>query len=103
MSSDASVLEKTPCFKVNNRNNVLHEDPPQPINQEGMKHTDCPFYDLCLNYAAKCMWNSWSCGKCANHLLAPIHERMRYIEQYYQPLAQIYPEFREKYERFIES
>ena len=78
-------------------------DLPKPLNKRGGKHTDCPFYVECLTYAVHQRWDYWSCGKCQNHLLVPIYERLQFIEQHYLPLAEIYPEFRRKYERFMES
>lgn len=75
---------------------------PQPISQKGSKHPDCPFYVKCLTYAVNQRWDYWSCGKCQNHMLKPVYEKLEYIGQYYPILAKIYPEFREKYERFME-
>ena len=77
--------------------------PLQPVNREGIRHTDCPFYGKCLTYAVKHMWEYWSCGKCKNHTLSQVYERQQYIAQYYSMLVQIYPEFRRKYERFMET
>ncbi len=82
---------------------LLYQEPPQPVNQEGTRYPDCPFYDHCLNYAVKQMWSHWSCGKCLNYMLIPIFERLQYIENYYGLVADIYPEFRRKYERFLKS
>jgi hypothetical protein len=47
------------------------------------------------------MWKRWSCGTCPNHLLAKVHRRLRFIEHYYCPLAEIYPEFKKKYHPFM--
>jgi hypothetical protein len=47
------------------------------------------------------MWKRWSCGKCPNHLLAKVYCRLRFIEHYYRPLAEIYPEFKRKYDTFM--
>jgi hypothetical protein len=33
--------------------------------------------------------------------MAHVYRRLRFIEHYYLPLAEIYPEFKRKYERFI--
>ena len=66
-----------------------------------MRHTECPHYDDCLTYAARRLWKCWSCGKCPSYLLAQVYRRLRFIEHYYLPLAEIYPEFKRKYERFI--
>ena len=73
----------------------------QPLNRKGMRHTECPHYDDCLTYAARRLWKRWSCGKCPHHLLGQVYRRLRFIEHYYLPLAEIYPEFKRKYERFI--
>jgi hypothetical protein len=47
------------------------------------------------------MWKRWSCGKCPNHFLAKVYCRLRFIEHYYRPLAEIYPEFKRKYHTFM--
>jgi hypothetical protein len=73
----------------------------RPLNRKGTRHTECPFYDECLTYAARRMWKRWSCGKCSRHLLAKVYCRLRFIEHYYRPLAEIYPEFKRKYHPFI--
>jgi hypothetical protein len=33
--------------------------------------------------------------------MTQVYRRLNFIEHYYVPLAQIYPEFKRKYERFI--
>ena len=74
---------------------------PEPLDQEGVKHIDCPFYAQCLTWAVKRKLDFWSCGDCPNHLLVPILKRLEFVGQYYPNLAGIYPEFRQKFERFI--
>ena len=81
----------------------MHRNMSKPLNQKGAKHVDCPFYAECLTYAVNQGWDHWRCGKCDNHVLSPVYERLHFIEEYYPLLAQIYPEFRSKYERFMES
>jgi hypothetical protein len=78
-------------------------DSVRPCNRRGTKRIDCPFYDLCLTHAAKHNWGHWSCGTCVNHILAPVYKRARYIHDYYDLLAEIYPEFRRKYEQYLAS
>lgn len=73
----------------------------KPLNRKGIRHTECPLYDECLTYAARRMWKRWSCGTCPNHLLARVYRRLRFIEYYYRPLAEIYPEFRKKYQQYM--
>jgi hypothetical protein len=85
------------------RSRKLYPDTVEPLNQKGLKHTDCPLYVECLTYAVNQRWDYWSCGKCENHMLNSIYERLQFIEEYYPLLAQIYPEFRRKYEGFIQS
>lgn len=80
---------------------MLYKKPPQPVNQEGARYTDCPFYGQCLSYAVKHIWNNWSCGKCLNYMLMPVYERLQYIENYYGMVADIYPELRQKFERLL--
>ena len=81
----------------------MNRDLPQPINHEGAKHLACPFYIECLTYAVNQRWDYWSCSRCRSHLLEPIYERQQYIGEYYPMLAEIYPEFKRKYERFMEQ
>jgi hypothetical protein len=81
----------------------LYPDTPEPTYRKGFKHTECPFYVTCLTYAVKQKWEYWSCSECPNQVLAIIYKRLQFIEQYYPTLAEIYPEFRRKYERFMES
>jgi hypothetical protein len=80
----------------------LRPDTIKPRKQKGLKHADCPFYVECLTHAVNQGWDYWSCGKCESHMLSPVFERLQFIEEYYPVLAQIYPEFRRKYEQFIE-
>ena len=81
----------------------MHRDSPRPVKRKGTERTDCPFYGQCLTFAVKRNWKHWSCGTCRNHMLAPIYKKRKYIEDYYELLAQIYPEFRKKYEHCMEA
>ncbi len=80
----------------------MNRDLPQPLNHEGIKHLDCPFYVECLTYAVNRRWSYWSCGKCQNYMMRALYDRQQYIGAYYPMLAEIYPEFKRKYERFME-
>lgn len=80
---------------------MVHQEKPRPVKEAGVKHTECPWYDDCLTYAARRGWSFWSCGQCSNHMLIPVFKRYRFIHEYYEFLAEIYPEFREKYETFM--
>jgi len=71
---------------------------PQPVNRKGIKYLDCPLYGDCLMRAAKSSWETWSCGHCKNLKLKAVRQKMRYIAPYYQLMAEIYPEFKKKYE-----
>jgi hypothetical protein len=82
--------------------NEMIREVPQPLKEKGSKYFECPFYEQCLSYAAKRGWQYWSCGECRNHKLIPVYKKLRYIEHYYGVIADIYPEFRNKYERFVE-
>ncbi len=73
-------------------------DSAQPINKKGLKYIDCPLYGDCLTHAAKRNWKCWSCKQCRNLSLRLICEKFRFIEPYYGLLAEIYPEFKRKYE-----
>jgi hypothetical protein len=77
---------------------MLKTDSPQPINREGVKVTDCPFYSDCLMLVAKRNWKSWSCEDCPNLRLDLVCKKLKFISPYYELLSEIYPEFRRKYE-----
>jgi hypothetical protein len=76
----------------------LKTESPQPANREGGKAIDCPFYSDCLMHAAKRNWKAWTCEECRNLELRSVCQKLKYIAPYYQLLADIYPEFRRKYE-----
>jgi hypothetical protein len=77
---------------------VVQLQSPQPVNRKGMKYIDCPLYGDCLMSAAKSYWKTWSCDQCTNLKLKAVRQKMRYIEPYYQLMAEICPEFKKKYE-----
>ena len=76
---------------------------PEPKDKKGIKYVDCPLYGDCLMGAAKCNWHAWSCDKCPNLELKVVRQRIRYIAPYYRLLAEVYPEFRRKYEPVMNS
>jgi hypothetical protein len=76
---------------------------PQPVNRPGNKHTECPFYDCCLDQAVQGWWDRWSCGNCRNYLLSDVEKRLQYIGEDYGYVLQIHPELRKKYERFLQT
>jgi hypothetical protein len=82
---------------------VLKTKSPQPANREGGKSIDCPFYADCLMHAAKRNWKAWTCEECPNLELSSVCQKLKYIAPYYQLLADIYPEFRRKYESAMDS
>lgn len=44
---------------------VVLEDPPLTLdNVDHYKHSDCRFYDTCLDHAAKSGWEQFSCRSC---------------------------------------
>jgi len=49
-------------------------------------------------YAAKRNWNAWTCEECPNLKLDLICQKLKFIASYYELLAEIYPEFKRKYE-----
>jgi hypothetical protein len=73
----------------------------QPINSEGVKAIDCPFYSDCLMQAAKHNWRVWTCEKCPNLRLDLVCKKLKFISPYYELLSEIYPEFRRKFEPAI--
>jgi hypothetical protein len=77
---------------------VVQLQSPQPVNRRGIRHIDCPLYGDCLMRAAKSDWETWSCDHCTNLKLKAVRQKMRNIESYYQLMAEIYPEFKKKYE-----
>jgi hypothetical protein len=82
---------------------MLRTNTPEPVNREGLKSIDCPFYGDCLMYASKRNWKGWTCEECPNLELQLICQKLRFIAPYYQVLAEIYPEFKRKYEPIIDS
>jgi hypothetical protein len=68
------------------------------VNGEGIKAINCPFYSDCLMHAALRNWKVWTCEQCPNLKLDLICQKLKYIAPYYQLLAEIYPEFKGKYE-----
>ena len=77
---------------------MLRTESPQPVHKKGSKAIDCPFYGDCLMYAAKHKWSAWTCEECPNLRLDLVCQKLRFIAPYYQLLAEIYPEFKRKYE-----
>ena len=76
---------------------------PKPKEKKGIKYIDCPLYGDCLMGAAKSNWQAWSCDNCPNLELKVVRQRIRYIAPYYRLLAEVYPEFRRKYEPVMNS
>ena len=76
---------------------------PEPKNKKGIKYIDCPIYGDCLMTAAKSNLQAWSCDNCPNLKLNAVRKRIRYIAPYYKLLAEVYPEFRRKYEPVMNS
>ena len=76
----------------------MHLNTPEPKAEKGTKYIECPFYGDCLMGAAKSNWQAWSCDGCPNLELKALRRRIRYISSYYHLLAEVYPEFRRKYE-----
>jgi hypothetical protein len=80
---------------------MLKANSPQPMNSDGVKAIDCPFYSDCLMHAAKHKWSVWTCAKCPNLKLDSVCRKLKFISPYYQLLAEIYPEFKTRYEPAI--
>jgi hypothetical protein len=72
-----------------------------PVNREGRRFIECPFYGECLMHAAKHNWRAWTCAQCPNLRLDLVRKKLKFISPYYQLLAEIYPQFRTKYEPAI--
>jgi len=72
-----------------------------PLNREGRRFIECPFYRDCLMHAAKRDWRAWTCEKCPNLRLDLVRKKLKFISPYYQLLSEIYPQFRTKYEPAI--
>ena len=69
-----------------------------PVDGEGRRFIECPYYGDCLMHAAKHNWSAWNCAECPNLGLDCVCKRLKYISPYYELLSEIYPEFRRKYE-----
>lgn len=82
---------------------MLKTESPEPVNREGPKVIDCPFYGDCLMYAAKRNWKAWTCENCSNLKLDSVCRKLKFIAPYYQLLAEIYPELKKKYEPVMSS
>ena len=74
---------------------------PAPVDRAGYRYTECPFYHRCLNFAAKRMWEHFSCGECDNLALEGVHKKFRFIKPYYGIMSEIYPEFKTRYEPLL--
>lgn len=70
---------------------------------EGCKNINCPFYEDCLDYAAKRNWHAWTCKGCPNLGLGSILQKVRAIAPYYKVLSEIYPEFAARYRPAMEA
>jgi hypothetical protein len=81
----------------------MHTDLTQPVNRRGFKSLNCPFYGDCLGRAAERNWHVWTCEECPSIRLASVCQKLRYIAPYYRLLAEIYPEFKRKYEPLMNS
>lgn len=82
---------------------MLAIEPPRPVNARGKKCTECPFYERCLSDAARQNWSFWSCGECGNGGMVPFYRKIKLIDEHYDFLAGIYPEFRKRYEKVIDA
>lgn len=69
-----------------------------PVDGEGQRFIECPYYGDCLMHAAKHNWSAWTCAECQNLRLDSVCRKLKFISPYYELLAEIYPEFRRKYE-----
>ena len=76
-------------------------DSAHPVNREGRRFIECPFYGDCLMHAAKYNWSAWTCEECSNLKLDSVCKKLKFISPYYQLLSEIYPQFRTKYEPAI--
>jgi hypothetical protein len=53
--------------------------------------------------AAKYKWRALSCEQCPNLGLNQAGRKLQFVAVYYQRLAEIYPEFKKKYEGLMNS
>jgi len=96
-------VEGTTVYGKCMRRTAMRLYTPEPKAKKGIKYIDCPLYGDCLMGAAKSNLLAWSCDKCPNLKLKGVRQRIRYIAPYYQLLAEVYPEFRRKYEPVMNS
>jgi hypothetical protein len=76
---------------------------PTPVNRKGLKSIDCPFYGDCLMHAGRRNWHAWTCEECPNLGLDSVYQKLKSILPYYRLVAEIYPEFKSKYEPVMKS
>lgn len=69
-----------------------------PVDGEGQRFIECPYYADCLMHAAKRNWSAWTCTKCPNLRLDSVCKKLKFVSPYYELLSEIYPEFRKKFE-----
>ncbi|MCG6982776.1 MAG: hypothetical protein LJE88_15350 [Deltaproteobacteria bacterium] len=69
-----------------------------PVDGEGIRFTECPYYADCLMHVAKQNWSAWTCEECPNLKLDSVCKRLKFISPYFELLSEIYPEFRRKFE-----
>jgi hypothetical protein len=69
-----------------------------PVDGEGIRFIECPYYADCLMHAAKHNWSAWTCEECSNLKLDSVCKRLKFISPYFEVLSEIYPEFRRKFE-----
>jgi len=41
---------------------------PNPIHRNGDRNVFCPYYNDCLNHAAKLHWQNWDCSECPHKM-----------------------------------
>ena len=71
-----------------------------PIHDQGFRNVFCPFYRHCLDHAAKCYWECWSCLECQHqHKQSSVTDIMLSREGDY-PYYSISPSLYEKVEKF---
>jgi hypothetical protein len=49
---------------------IVKKPAPNPVRckeGKGVRNFDCPYYDDCLDKAARAMWPGFTCGECENY------------------------------------
>jgi hypothetical protein len=75
------------------------ESKAKPTNSPGEKNIFCPHYHYCLDYAAKCSWNSWHCSNCVYKSTKIPLRISEFMDDNTLPYYSLSPEFYKRLQR----